>query len=52
MKKWIILLALAAVAGWAAWYYLIREKTPGEALDNAIRQSERSVKKAVDSVTK
>ncbi len=51
MKKMIILLAVVAV-GWAAWYYFIREKTPGEKLDDATRKVEKTVDDAVKKVTK
>jgi hypothetical protein len=50
-KSWLILLALAAVAGWAVWYYVIREKTPGEQLDDALRSVERSVNEGVRKIT-
>jgi hypothetical protein len=50
-KSWFILIVLAAVAGWAVWYYFIREKTPGEQLDGALRSVERSVNEGVRKIT-
>lgn len=49
-KSWLILLALAAVAGWAVWYYFIREKTLGEQIDAGTRSVERSVNDAVRKI--
>jgi hypothetical protein len=50
-KSWLILLALFAVAGWAVWYYFIREKTPGEQIDGALRSVERSVNEGLRKIT-
>jgi hypothetical protein len=50
MKKILIILAIAAVAGWIVWYQFIREKTLGEKIDDATRKVERSVNDAVKKV--
>jgi F0F1-type ATP synthase membrane subunit b/b' len=45
-KKILLSLILAAVAGWAVWYYFIREKTVGERIDNATRKVEKTLDNA------
>lgn len=50
--KILLVVAAVALAGWAAWYFFIREKTLEEKLDGAARQVERSVNDAVRQITR
>lgn len=50
-KTWLLVIALVGVAGWAVWYYFIREPTLGEKIDGASRAVERSVNDAVRKIT-
>lgn len=51
MKTFLIILVIAAVAGWAVWYQFIRQKSLGEKIDDASRKVEKSVNDAVKKVT-
>ena len=50
MKKALIAVLAAAIAGWAIWYYFIREKTLGEKIDDATHKAEKAVNETVKKI--
>lgn len=51
MKKMLIIVVVAALAGWAIWHQFIREKTLGEKIDSGLRKTEKAVDNAVKKIT-